>query len=80
MPQVIVDDSRCEGAKDCIEVCPERVFAMRPPAADASWRIKLKVYFHGGRQAYARDPERCTACMKCVEACPEQAIQVVADD
>jgi len=76
MPTVTVDPRRCEGKKDCIVVCPERVFAMRPTEPTQPWYIKLKVLAHGGRQAYARDPDRCTACMKCVDACPEKAIRV----
>ncbi len=76
--QVTVNERRCEGAKDCIEVCEPRVFAMRPPPADASFLLKLKVRFHGGKQAYVRNEAACNGCMKCVEACPEKAISVVA--
>jgi NAD-dependent dihydropyrimidine dehydrogenase PreA subunit len=73
---VVVNDKRCEGAKDCIEACEPRVFAMRPPDPSASFLVKLKVKFHGGKQAYARNEDACTGCMKCVEVCPEKAISV----
>jgi NAD-dependent dihydropyrimidine dehydrogenase PreA subunit len=76
MAHVTVDPRRCEGAKDCIEVCPERVFAMRKPDPSLSLLLKLKVAVHGGKQAYAAKEEACTACMKCVDACPEKAIAV----
>ena len=76
MAHVTVNPRRCEGAKDCVRVCPERVFAMKDVEPTLPWWIRLKVRVHGGRQAYVRHEEKCTACMKCVEACPEDAIRV----
>ena len=78
MAQVTVDPRRCEGAKDCIAVCPERVFAMRSPDPSLPWHVRLKVRVHGGKQAYVANEAACTACMECVKACPEKAISVVA--
>lgn len=76
--KVVVNERRCEGAKDCIEACPERVFAMREPDPSLPWFVRLKVKVHGGKQAYARNEAACTGCMKCVPACPEKAITVTA--
>jgi len=73
---VVVNERRCEGAKDCIEVCEPRVFAMRPPDPKLPLLIRFKVRVHGGRQAYVKDEAACTGCMKCVTACPEKAIAV----
>lgn len=76
--KVEVNARRCEGAKDCIEVCEPRVFAMRPPPDELPWYLKLRVKVHGGKQAYPRNEAACTGCMKCVSACPEKAITVTA--
>jgi len=37
---------------------------------------RLKVFAHGGRQAFAVRADACHACGLCV-ACPERAIQLV---
>ena len=76
MAQVNVDPLRCEGAKKCAQVCPAAVFAMRPPDPGLPFVVRLKVAFHGGRQASVVDEAACTACMLCVAACPEMAIAV----
>jgi len=78
MAHVIVDPRRCEGAKDCIDACPERVFSMRRPSADLPLLVRMKVAVHGGKQAFAAREAACTACLRCVDACPERAIAVVA--
>lgn len=78
MAHVNIDPRRCEGKKDCIDACPERVFAMRRPSPDLPLLVKIKVAVHGGKQAFAAREAACTGCMKCVDACPERAISVVA--
>ena len=78
MASVVVDPKRCEGAKDCIDVCEAKVFAMQAPDPALGPLIRFKVFVHGGKQAFARHPDRCTACLKCVAACPEKAITVTA--
>ena len=35
---------------------------------------RIKVWMHGGRQAFVVRPDACYACGLCVTACPEKAI------
>ena len=77
MPNVHIDLSRCEGKKDCVKVCPEAVFAMRAPDPATPMIARIKLVFHGGKQARVENEAACTACMKCVDACPEDAIKVL---
>jgi NAD-dependent dihydropyrimidine dehydrogenase PreA subunit len=78
MAIVKIDPLRCEGAKKCARECPERVFEMRKVDPSLPFLVRLKVAFHGGKQAVVVNEAACTACMKCVEVCPEHAITVVA--
>lgn len=78
----VIDRTRCEADKDCVEVCPYNVFEIRPLTAAEKQplglvsRIKLRV--HGGQQAFAIRAEVCHACGLCVQACPEKAIKLVS--
>jgi NAD-dependent dihydropyrimidine dehydrogenase PreA subunit len=36
--------------------------------------IRLKVWVHGGKQAFVLRPNDCHACGLCVTACPKKAI------
>jgi NAD-dependent dihydropyrimidine dehydrogenase PreA subunit len=76
----VIDRSRCEAKGDCVHVCPYGVFALRALTGDErrplSWRAKLKLWVHGGKQAFAVKADECHACGKCVEACPERAISL----
>ena len=76
MARVVIDHRSCEGKKDCLRVCPTKVFTFRPMQPELPWYIKLKVAAHGGKQAFVANESACTACMACVSACPEQAITV----
>jgi NAD-dependent dihydropyrimidine dehydrogenase PreA subunit len=76
MPQVTIDPLRCEGARKCAQVCPVAVFALRPPDPALPFLARLKVSFHGGRQAFVANETACTACMLCVGVCPEAAITI----
>lgn len=76
----VIDRNRCEAKGACVQVCPYQVFALQA-VTDAdkqalSLRGKLKLWLHGGRQAYALRAEDCHACGLCVSACPEQAIRL----
>jgi 4Fe-4S ferredoxin len=74
----VVDRNRCEGKAECARLCPYGVFEIRSLAAeeraDLSLRGRLKVWAHGGKQAYVAHPGNCHACRLCVESCPEQAL------
>ena len=77
----VVDRGRCEGKKDCVEVCPYDVFEVRAIDA-ADYRAlglmsRLKVRVHGMQTAYTPRADLCLACGLCVVACPERAISLV---
>ena len=73
-----IDLARCEGKADCLRVCPVNVFDVRrltpEEKATRTTLTRLKLWFHGGKQAFAVHAERCEACGLCVQACPEKAI------
>ena len=76
----IVDKSRCEGKRDCVEVCPHNVFEVRR-MDDADFGAlgfigKLKSMAHGRLTAYTPNVDACRACGLCVVACPEKAIRL----
>jgi 4Fe-4S ferredoxin len=76
-----IDRARCEAESDCVEVCPFHVFEVRRltsvERSDLSFRSKIKLFVHGGKQAFAVRAEECHACGLCVTACPERAITLV---
>jgi NAD-dependent dihydropyrimidine dehydrogenase PreA subunit len=74
----VVDRSRCEGKKDCVEVCPYDVFEVRR-IDDGEYRQlsllgRLKLRVHGMQTSYTPKAASCHACGLCVVACPEKAI------
>ncbi len=77
----VVDRNRCEGKRDCVEVCPENVFEVRR-IDDADFDAlsllgKVKSVVHGRLTAYTPHADGCRACGLCVVACPEDAITLV---
>jgi 4Fe-4S ferredoxin len=74
----VIDANRCEGAGPCVMVCPVDVFTLRKPTAEEhealSWKACVKVFVHGGKQAFVTDADACRGCGLCVSACPEHAI------
>ena len=76
-----IDRARCEAKSDCVTVCPYDVFEVRRLTAaergELSFRSKMKLFVHGGKQAFAVRAEECHACGLCVTACPERAITLV---
>ena len=78
----VIDRNRCEGAADCVRVCPYDVFAIEKLSwsqwADLGMVGRIKTLGHGRRQAFVVNGEQCHACGLCVSACPERAIRLVA--
>jgi NAD-dependent dihydropyrimidine dehydrogenase PreA subunit len=76
----VVDRSRCEGKRDCVEVCPYQVFEVRrmdtADFAALGLLAKLKSVAHGRKTAYTPRADQCHACGLCVSACPEKAIKL----
>jgi NAD-dependent dihydropyrimidine dehydrogenase PreA subunit len=74
----IVDRNRCEGARDCVVVCPYDVFEVRKLTEEERVGMSLigtlKSMVHGYQQAIVVKPQDCHACGLCVKACPERAI------
>jgi NAD-dependent dihydropyrimidine dehydrogenase PreA subunit len=77
----VVDRARCEGKKDCVDVCPEDVFEVRriddADFAALGFFAKLKSRAHGRLSAYTPNAAACLSCGLCVVACPEKAITLV---
>jgi 4Fe-4S ferredoxin len=77
----VVDRSRCEAKRDCVEVCPYNVFELRR-IDDVDYQAlglfaRLKVWAHGMESAYTPRAAACQACGLCVVACPEGALRLV---
>jgi 4Fe-4S ferredoxin len=74
----VVNRAKCEGKKDCLEVCPYDVFEVRTiddaDFAQLGFLAKLKSRAHGKQTAYTPNANACRACGLCVDACPEKAI------
>jgi NAD-dependent dihydropyrimidine dehydrogenase PreA subunit len=74
----VVQRAKCEGKKDCVEVCPYDVFEVRTiddaDFAQLGFLAKLKSRAHGKQTAYTPNASACRACGLCVDACPEKAI------
>lgn len=77
MTEIIIDRNRCEGKAVCLAVCPRNVFELkRPDGKEMSWHARLRLRFHGGKQAFAVRPQDCDACNICAQKCPEDAILI----
>lgn len=76
----VVARAKCEGKRDCVEVCPYDVFEVRrmddDDFAQLSFLAKLKSVAHKRQTAYTPRADHCQACGKCVAACPEKAIRL----
>ena len=76
-----VDRSKCEGKRDCVEVCPYDLFEVRrmddADFAALGFFAKMKSRAHKRQTAYTPRADQCQACGLCVVACPEKAITLV---
>jgi 4Fe-4S ferredoxin len=79
----IIALTRCEGAGDCVDVCPYDVFDITR-IDDQTYRTlpflaRMKLRVHGMTIAIAPRADQCRACGLCVVACPERAIQLLPE-
>jgi NAD-dependent dihydropyrimidine dehydrogenase PreA subunit len=76
----VIDHARCEGKRDCTDVCPNDVFEVRRIDPDDYRALgpmsRLKVRAHRMVTAYTPHPDDCRACGLCVVPCPADAIQL----
>ena len=74
----VIDPMRCEAKGPCVPICPFDVLALHtvPDEEKALLSIlgRLKLFVHGGKQAFVLDANACQGCGLCVKACPEKAI------
>jgi 4Fe-4S ferredoxin len=76
----VIDPTRCEAKGPCVPICPYDVLAIRPVPSEEKAMLpltaRLKLLVHGGKQAFALDPDACRGCGLCVQVCPEKAIKL----
>jgi 4Fe-4S ferredoxin len=76
----VIDPMRCEAKGPCVPICPYDVLAIRPVSSEEKAVLpltaRLKLFVHGGKQAFALDPDACRGCGLCVQVCPEKAIKL----
>ena len=76
-----IDRGKCEGKRDCVEVCPYDVFEVRRiddgDFAALGFFAKMKSRAHKRQTAYTPKQDLCQSCGLCVVACPEKAITLV---
>ena len=76
----VIDPGRCEAKGPCVTSCPYDVLAIRIVPQEIketmSWLGRVKLFVHGGKQAFAIDVDACHGCGLCVQVCPESAIKL----
>lgn len=60
MPTPKIDDSKCDGCKTCIEICPMQVFE----------------FDESSKKAVVKKPKECIGCRACEVQCEAGAIKV----
>jgi 4Fe-4S ferredoxin len=77
-----IDLERCEGDRECVLVCPFKVFEVRRLTMREWWSrpgsARLRILVYGGKQAFTVNADDCHACGLCVKACPEHAVALSA--
>jgi 4Fe-4S ferredoxin len=73
-----IDQGKCEGKEECVEVCPYSVFELGT-LTDAEYESlgfmgRMKARAHDRKTARTPRAAACRACGLCVVACPEDAI------
>jgi NAD-dependent dihydropyrimidine dehydrogenase PreA subunit len=78
----VIDREKCEGKKECVDVCPYSVFELGTLTEEEFRALgmvgRMKARHHDLRTARTPRAEACRACGLCVVACPEDAITLVA--
>jgi len=76
----VIDPMRCEAKGPCVPACPYDVLEIRPVSAEEKARLpmmgRIKLFVHGGKQAFVVNADACEGCGLCVKACPERAIRL----
>ncbi len=65
MPQTIIDEEKCQGCGECVEICPSGVLELQEK--------------DGKKVAVVVNQEECLACRACEAQCPNNAITVIED-
>lgn len=80
----VIDPLRCEAKGPCVSICPYSVLAIQlvPPVQKATMSLiaRLKLFVHGGRQAFVLNEDACRGCGLCIQVCPEKAITLRRND
>jgi 4Fe-4S ferredoxin len=76
----VINRKLCENKGSCVAVCPYDVFVIRELDEEDKRGLgplgRVKLWVHGGKQAYADFADRCQGCGACLAACPESAISL----
>ncbi|MEN3014058.1 MAG: ferredoxin family protein [Endomicrobiia bacterium] len=67
--KLIFDASKCGGAGECLEICPNNVWEWKDTTF-SFFGMKMRK-----RIPYPEHQDRCTLCGKCVKICPTGAVK-----